>query len=139
MEGDHMSTIARVKKVHSATQDRIAMGLMLLAALGAFYALVTSIGAAAGAGPETQQVEWWRVLGFAMYTGIFILLAFWPRRYPFLWELVILNKAALTLVEVLLIGNNALNAASTAAADAVLTIILIAAYLLSKGYTSWRS
>jgi hypothetical protein len=68
-----------------------------------------------------------------MFTGIFVLLAFWPRRYPGLWELVILNKAALTIVEALLIRNNATNALSAAVADGILTIVLIAAYILRLG------
>lgn len=123
---------------NSLTRDRISTGLMLLAALGAAYAFVTAIGVASAAGPATQQVEWWRALGFSMFTAIFILLAFWPRRYPFLWELVILNKAALTVVEVLLINNNAENAASTATADGILVAVIIAAYLFSRGYQSWK-
>jgi hypothetical protein len=117
-------------KTPSSTQDRIATGLLLLAALGACYACIAAIGAATAASPATQQVEWWRVFGLLMFTGIFVLLAFWPRRYPGLWELVILNKAALTIVEALLIRNNATNAMSAAVADGILTVVLIVAYIL---------
>jgi hypothetical protein len=122
----------------TSSRDRIAKILMLVAAAAALYAFVTGISVATGSGPATQQVEWWRVLGYLMFVGIFILLALWPRRYPGLWELVIADKAALTVVEVILINNNAANAAATAAADGILTVILIAAYLLSRGYSSWR-
>jgi hypothetical protein len=114
------------------------MVLMLIAALGALYAFVTSIGVALAADPETQQVEWWRVFGFLLFAALFVMLAFWPRQYPGLWELILLDKTALTIVEFGLIGNNAANAASTATVDAVLVIIIFAAYLLSKGYKSWR-
>jgi hypothetical protein len=48
-------------------------------------------------------------------------------------ELVILNKAALTIVEALLIRNSATNAMSAAMADGILTIVLIAAYILRLG------
>jgi hypothetical protein len=122
----------------SKRNDRIAAGLMLLAAAGAAYAFVTSIGVAVAAGPATQQVEWWRAFGFLMFTGIFVLLAFGPRRYPGLWELVILDKIALTITEVVLTGNQVANAASSALADGILVVILIAAYLLGRGYSSWK-
>ena len=133
-----MSMLANSVKTGSTARDRIAMGLMLLVALAAFYAFVTAIGTAAAAGPDAQQVEWWRALGFLMFTGLFVLLAFGPRRYPGLWELIILDKAALTAIELLLIGNNAANAASTALADGILTIILLVAYFLVRGWASWK-
>jgi hypothetical protein len=133
-----MSNSKNVTQTNSTTRDRIAMFLMLLAALGALYALISAVGVALSAGPETQQVEWWRAFGFVVFTVLFVLLAFWPRRYPGIWELVLLDKAALTLVEVALIGNQAANAASTAVADGILTLLILAAYILSRGYSSWK-
>lgn len=133
-----MSTIQNQKNANSPTRDRIAAVLMLIAALGAGYAFVTAAGAAANAGPATQQVEWWRAIGFLMFAAIFVLLAFWPRRYPFLWELVIFNKAVLTVIEIFLIRNNAENAATSAAADAALVVLIMAAFILSRGYKSWK-
>ncbi|HZC76831.1 MAG TPA: hypothetical protein VE258_03740 [Ktedonobacterales bacterium] len=121
----------------SVLRDRIALGLMLLSALGALYAFATAIGATSAAGPATQQVEAWRALGYLMFAAIFVLLGLWPRRYPYLWEVVIVNKAALTIVEVVLIGKGAADAQSTALADGILTVLLVAAYLLSRGYASW--
>jgi hypothetical protein len=123
---------------NSRTRDQIANILMLVAALAALYAFIMSAGVAAASGPDTQQVEWWRALGYLMFSGLFGLLAFWPRRYPGLWELLILDKAVLTIVEVVLISNNAANAAVAAEADGILTAILVAAYLLSSGYRSWK-
>ena len=128
----------KLVRTNSITRDRIALALMLAASLAALYAFVKAIGIATGAGPQTQQVEWWRVLGFLMFTGLFALLAFGPRRYPGLWELVILDKAALTVVELGLIGNQAANAASSAIADGILTVILLAAYVLTSGWRSWK-
>ncbi|MCE1252180.1 MAG: hypothetical protein LWX83_01390 [Anaerolineae bacterium] len=118
--------------------DRISLGLMMLAALGAAYAFVSAIGVALTAGPETQQVEWWRAFGFLLFTVLFIMLAIKPRAYPGLWELIILDKAGLTVVEFWLISNDVVNAQSTAIVDGVLTVIILAAYLLAQGYRSWR-
>jgi hypothetical protein len=119
-------------------RDRVAMVLMLISALGALYAFVTAVGATAQAGPAAQQVEAWRTLGFAFFAGTFVLLAFWPRRYPGLWELLILDKVALTIVEAILIGNHARDAESAAIADGILSVLLIAAYFLSRGYSAWQ-
>jgi uncharacterized transporter YbjL len=119
-------------------RDRIATALMLVSALGALYAFITAIGAVQTAGPATQQVETWRMFGFLMFAGVFILLGVWPRRLPGLWELTIANKVGLTIAEALLIRNNAAGAQFTAISDGILSAFLVAAYLLSRGYTAWR-
>ena len=119
-------------------RDRIATVLMLVSALGALYAFITAIGAVQTAGPATQQVESWRMFGFLMFAGVFILLGVWPRRLPGLWELTIANKVGLTIAEALLIRNNAAGAQFTAISDGILSAFLVAAYLLSRGYTAWR-
>jgi hypothetical protein len=122
----------------SPTRDRIATVLMLLSALGALYAFITAIGAVQTAGPATQQVETWRLFGFLMFAGVFVLLGLWPRRLPGLWELTIFCKVGLTIAEALLIPSNAVGAQFAALADGILSVFLVAAYLLSRGYTAWR-
>jgi uncharacterized transporter YbjL len=125
-------------RVAPKLRDRIATALMLVSALGALYAFITAIGAVQTAGPATQQVETWRMFGFLMFAGVFILLGVWPRRLPGLWELTIANKVGLTIAEALLIRNNAAGARFTAISDGILSAFLVAAYLLSRGYTAWR-
>jgi hypothetical protein len=125
-------------RVAPTLRDRIATALMLVSALGALYAFITAIGAVQTAGPATQQVETWRMFGFLMFAGVFILLGVWPRRLPGLWELTIANKVGLTIAEALLISNNAAGAQFTAISDGILSAFLVAAYLLSRGYTAWR-
>lgn len=125
-------------RVAPTLRDRIATVLMLVSALGALYAFITAIGAVQTAGPATQQVESWRMFGFLMFAGVFILLGVWPRRLPGLWELTIANKVGLTIAEALLIRNNAAGAQFTAISDGILSAFLVAAYLLSRGYTAWR-
>lgn len=122
----------------STIRDRLALTLMIVSAGGAGVAALTSIGDVAAAGPATQQVEAWRLWGFVMFAGVFALLAVGPRRYPGLWELAIADKAALTVTEALLMGRHAANAPSSAIIDGVLTIVLLASYLLSRGYAGWR-
>ena len=121
----------------SRLRDQIATVLMLICALAAGYGFVSLIPVAQAAGPEVQYAETWRVFGLAFFTCLFVLLAVWPRRYPGLWEVLIINKAALTLAGFVLNGQGAEGADVAMISDLVLTILLIAAYLLSRGYSSW--
>jgi len=111
---------------------------MLLAALGAVYAAVASIGEVTSAGAATQQVYVWRMVSFTMFAAVFALLGIWPRRYPYLWEITIINKIALTFVELILI-NQASHAVANGVVDGILSVLLIAAYLLTRGYQATRA
>lgn len=110
---------------------------MIIVALGALYAFVTSISVALSANLETQQVEWWRVFGFLFFSVLFLLLGLRPRSYPGIWELVILDKLILTVTEYILAVHNATNAYSAMGADAILVVFILISYFLSKGYLNW--
>ncbi len=118
-------------------RDRTATVLMLLAAVGAFIAFVSSISNVATAGPATQVVEIWRMYGFVVFTGLYVLLAFWPRRYPGIWELAIADKAALSITGLVLLGRGVTDAQTILIADGILAVLTLLAYVLAKGYTSW--
>ena len=76
-----MTSLDTSTRTVATRRDRVATGLMLLAAIGAFISFVTSITSVATASPATQVVEIWRMYGFVIFTGLYVLLAFWPRRY----------------------------------------------------------
>ncbi|GHO48096.1 hypothetical protein [Ktedonospora formicarum] len=118
-------------------RDRVATGLMLLAAIGAFISFVTSITSLATAHPATQVVEIWRMYGFFVFSGIYVLLAFWPRKYPGIWELAILDKAALGITGFVLLGRGVADAQTILIFDGSLAVITCVAYLLTRGYTGW--
>ncbi|HLJ33300.1 MAG TPA: hypothetical protein VKU38_06610 [Ktedonobacteraceae bacterium] len=110
---------------------------MLLAAAGALVSFMGSVNVVAIAGPTTQVVEIWRMYGFVVFTGIYVLLAFWPRHYPGIWELAILDKAALAVTGLVLLGRGVEDAGTILIFDGSLAVMTIAAYILVKGYTSW--
>lgn len=116
---------------------RAAAGILVLAALGALYAFVVALSAVRSAGPELLVVESWRLFGFLVFAGIFLLLAYRPRQYPGIWELVIFHKAALAIL-LAGIGGDAVGGTSVALADGVLAIALLGAYLLVGGYRNWE-
>jgi hypothetical protein len=120
----------------SLVRDRIAMALLLLSAAGALVSFLGSIGAAVTASSETQVVEIWRAYGYLVFAGLFVLLAFWPRRFPGVWELAIFHKVALT-ISALTIISGAADAGTIVVADGLVAIFLIVSYVLTRGYAAW--
>ncbi|WP_440771652.1 hypothetical protein [Natronorubrum sp. DTA28] len=114
----------------------MATGILVLAALGALYAFVVAVSAVRAAGPETLVVESWRMFGFLVFAGLFLLLAYRPRAYPGIWELVIFHKTAMAIF-LAAVGSEAIDGTSTAIADGVLAFVLVLAYLLVGGYRGW--
>lgn len=121
----------------SPWRDRLATGIMLIAAVGALISFIGSINSIAIASPATQVVEVWRMYGFVVFTGLYILLAFWPRRYPGVWELAILDKAALAITGLMLLGRGVADAQTILIFDGSLAVLTLIAYVLAKGYTGW--
>ncbi|GII42758.1 hypothetical protein [Planotetraspora phitsanulokensis] len=120
------------------TRDLIARALLILAAVGALAAVAGAVGAVADAGPATRFVETWRMLGFGVFAGVFLLLGYRPRLYAGIWELAILNKLGLT-VAALSFGSGTDGAGAALIADGAVTLILLAAYVLSRGWTAWST
>jgi hypothetical protein len=110
--------------------------LMGLAAVGALAAAATSFQVVSDAGPETLVVEIWRFAGFIVFSGLFALLAYRPLHYAGVWELVIVNKLALTIAA-LTYASDADGAGGVALVDGILTGVLLAAYLFSRGWRAW--
>ena len=121
----------------STWRDRMATSLMLLVAVSAFIAFISDISRVAAASPATLVVELWRLYGFFIFTGLFVLLAFWPRRYPGIWELVLLDKAILSMTGLVLLQRGVAGAQTILLADGLLAVITLIAYVLARGYTGW--
>jgi hypothetical protein len=121
----------------SHRNDQIAKVLLLLCALGAFISFFLNIENVAAVDSATKVVEIWRLYGFLVFTGLFVLLAIYPRRYAGVWELVILHKAAVSITIPLLIKNITPDIQSIAITDGVLVILVLMAYILTKGYSAW--
>ena len=120
-------------------RDRTTLGLMLLAFAGAFLSFLSGIGESVTASPATQVVEIWRTYGFGIFSGLFLLLAFFPRRYPGIWALAILEKAALAITGLILLGHGIKDASTLLVFDGTLAILIALAYVLTKGYSGWAT
>ena len=117
-----------------ASAARILLGL---AAVGAVVSCASGVGLTMDSGPATQALEAWRTLGFAAFAGLFALLAWRPRGYPGVFEIVIANKAALAILGITVLAS-ADGASEFVVFDGGLSIALVAAYVLVDGWTAWR-
>ena len=89
------------------------------------------------AGPATQAVEAWRMVGLAAFAGLFALIAWRPLAYPGVFEIAIVSKAALAVLGLTLLAS-ADHGSEYLAFDGMLTVVLLAAYFLADGWTAWR-
>ena len=77
-----------------ARRDRIASGLLALCALGALAATATAATELSDIEGTARLAETWRLFGFPVFAGLFLILARAPRRIAGLWELILANKMA---------------------------------------------
>lgn len=104
-----------------------------IAAIGAALGGFLTLGAIA---PDRLWVELWRNLGFLVFAGLFILVAWRPTRAPLLWELLFMHKAGLAIAATLLPAMP--EARSAGMVDLGLAIAIGAAWVLTRGWTSWQ-
>lgn len=118
-------------------QDNLGRGLMWLAALGAFIAFISAVPEVKTASSDTAWLETWRLFGFLVFTGMFVLLALRPRKSAGVWELAFFHKAAMAIAALLLPGVK--QAASAGMIDGALAILIVLAYFLTRGWTAWKN
>lgn len=113
---------------------RVLMGLTAAAALAAFAAAIAAAGRAT---PEARWAETWMLFGFLVFAGMFALLAWRPRKSAGLWELAFVHKAAMGLSALFL--SKAEGAARAGAVDGALAAVILAAYVLTRGWRAWNN
>jgi hypothetical protein len=120
--------------------DRIGRVLLWIAAVGAAGAAVSAISTVLGAGGATKVVETWRLYGFVVFAGLFVLLALRPLGYRGVWELAVLNKVALTVTALAYAARGGISGTGSIIAwDGGLSLVLIAAYVCCRGWTTWSA
>ena len=126
-----------VPEISPRWRDRLGSGLMWLAALGALTAFASAFAAVKSATAETIWVEIWRLFGFLVFAGMFVLLALRPRNSAGVWELAFFHKAAMAVSALFLSG--AKGSAMAGTIDAVLAVLIAMAYVLTRGWTAWKN
>jgi len=116
-------------------RDRLAKILMILlglSAIGAFAGAAATIGDFA---PDRVGVEIWRMLGYLVFAGLFVLLGIFPRCLPGLWELVFFHKAGKVVLLVFVF--EAADPELTIIVDSALSAVTLFCYLLTQGWRAW--
>ena len=120
----------------SPMRDRIGRIILAVCAAGASMATVSMAVSVAAADGALQVAETWQLAGLPVFAGLFVILAVGPRRTPGLWELVIADKVALAAAGATFLSGNE-GAGDVVVVDGVLAALLIAAYVLTRGWTAW--
>ena len=121
----------------SRWQELLGRGLMWFAALGALSAFVSAIPTVTSAASDMVWVETWRMFGFLVFTGMFVLLALRPRNSAGVWELAFFHKAAMAVSA--LVFSGAKDAVMAGSVDAVLAVLIALAYFLTRGWMAWKN
>jgi hypothetical protein len=133
------TTPSRIQPNKAPRSARINAARLLLAvaALGAAAAAIGDISTVQAAGEQTLMVETWRLCGFVLCAGLFAVLAIRPTAHRGVWEMVIVNKLALSIAAACFIAHGGITGAASALTwDGLLAALLISGYLLVRG---WRN
>jgi hypothetical protein len=118
------------------TADRIGRGLMGLDALTTLIPLISGILVLTTVPDDRIITEAWRTFAYAVFVGLWAVLAIWPRTLPGLWEVLIFQKTAITVFSLAMLSKP--EAAQTAVVDSILVVTTVAAYILCRGWTPWQ-
>ncbi len=121
-----------------ARRDRIARVLLALSALGALVATATAAVELSDIEGTARLAETWRLFGFPVFAGLFLILARAPRRTAGLWELVIANKLALSLAGATFLADVE-GSSDFVYVDGLLVLLIATAYILTRGWTAWSN
>jgi hypothetical protein len=134
------STPAATATTSRLRPESVGRVLLWIAALGAAVAAVSAISTVLAAGGTTKVVETWRLYGFVVFTGLFVLLALRPLAHRGVWELALLNKLALTVTALGYAAHGGISGTGSIIAwDGGLSLVLIAAYVCCHGWTAWSA
>lgn len=123
-------------EVPSVTLDRLGRLLMAVNVLLAAGAFAGGVLALADMEDGRLVVEGWRTFGYLAFAGFWAMMALAPRRVPAVWELVLLQKTLMTILAFATIG--APEARTTALIDSWLVVSTAFAYVVCRGWKSWR-
>ncbi|MDH2425909.1 hypothetical protein [Sphaerisporangium sp. TRM90804] len=116
--------------------ERIGRGLMVFAAIATLVAFVDGVMKTPGMPDDRLMSEGWRTFAYLVFAGLLALLAAEPRRHRGVWELVLLQKIAVTVFAFMI--SHVPEALTTGLIDLALVVTVGVAYVLCRGWYAWR-
>ncbi|HEX6341073.1 hypothetical protein [Umezawaea sp.] len=129
-------TVGAVVDRPISTGDRIGRALLALCAVATLGAFANGVVIMTEVSDDRVLTEAWRTFAYLVFAGLWVLLAAGPRRQPGVWELVLLQKTAITVFAVAALDLP--DAPTTFVVDLSLVVATTAAYVLCRGWESWR-
>lgn len=117
--------------------DRTGRTLLALCAAATLLAFGDGISKIVNASDAQLMQEFWRTTAYLVFAGLWAILAIAPRKYPGIWELVLVQKIAVSVFALALLDKP--EAVRNATVDSSLVVATIAAYVLCRGWYTWRS
>lgn len=116
--------------------DLVGRALLALCALSTAVAFVDGVTRVAAAPAEWVLTEFWRTAAYLVFAGMWALLAARPRSQRGMWELIVLHKVLVTVQALLVLDLP--GAARTAWVDGALVAATFTAWVLCRGWLTWR-
>ncbi|MFC9862805.1 MULTISPECIES: hypothetical protein [unclassified Streptomyces] len=130
------TTTLTVRSTPSRRWDRVGRGLMALNSAVTFVVFVNGFFLMADASDDRLMVEGWRTFGYLVFSAMWAMLAYRPRRVPAIWEMVIFHKVAATVLAFTILDTTeGMRSSITDTSVAALTVF---AYVVCRGWESWR-
>lgn len=130
------TTTLTVRSTPSRRWDRVGRGLMALNSAVTFAVFVNGFFLMADASDDRLMVEGWRTFGYLVFSAMWAMLAYRPRRVPAIWEMVIFHKVAATVLAFTILDTTeGMRSSITDTSVAALTVF---AYVVCRGWESWR-
>jgi hypothetical protein len=125
--------------VHGPTTlaDRIGRGLLALCAVATLGAFVRGLQVMTTVSDERLITEAWRTFAYLVFAGLWVMLAVAPREQRGVWELVLVQKTAITAFA--LVSFDKPEAPMTFGVDLSLVVATAVAYVLCRGWYGWRT
>ncbi|WP_079124927.1 hypothetical protein [Streptomyces lushanensis] len=116
--------------------DRIGRGLMALNAAVTFVVFINGFFLMADSTDDHLMIEGWRTFGYLVFAAMWAMLAWRPRQVPAIWEMVIFHKVAATILAFTIIDTT--EGAQSSVTDTTVATLTIFAYIVCRGWESWR-
>ena len=120
----------------SGRRYKIGQALLALAAVATAAVFIGGFTIVARAPDDRIWVEFWRTTAYGVFAGLFALLAHAPRSQRAIWALVFGQKLVLVIFGALVGSVN--EARQATVVDAGLVVILVASFVLCRGWDAWR-